>query len=401
MCAAPGTAQSEIVEAILPPSHILQLPPEEIYIAFEEGRCNVIISEIWDLVMVLIQKDTFGTDHSVGKELTRESRSIVTRDDDPGWSDFVNWILQSLFEAEKQGITQDSAGDFKSTSIFGEEYANVFKNVIGAAGNYGEIYDRRLASALPRSGMNLINTNHTSGILRIPSFDGVSDNGREPFRGGDLDRIARKGYLVCGITGTQPGFAEFDSSTNVWSGLDVDYCLAVASSIFSDSLTNESVRYIEFEDADVAFEALADGSVNVLCGQRVTLGADISGYGAGEGAAFSLPYFYHEVDHNRALAVRQTDPQWSSFVYWTVACTIYAEVENITQQSSNEMPEVMLFGSLYRRMFRDAILAVGNYGEMYGRHLESLIPRNGLNLLNIDEPVGPQLYPLPFDESSQ
>ena len=97
----------------------------------------------------------------------------------------------------------------------------------------------------------------------------------------------------------------------------------------------------------------------------------------------------------RALASRQEDNQWSSFVYWTVACTIYAEERQISQASSNHMPVVKLFGENHARMLRDAIAAVGNYGEIYTRNLEKHIPRRGLNKLNADQ-IGQQLRAIAF-----
>ena len=109
-------------------------------------------------------------------------------------------------------------------------------------------------------------------------------------------------------------------------------------------------------------------------------------------------YWRRSFGSTRALATRQFDPQWSSFVYWVVSSTIYAEKEKITQSSSNAMPDVKLFGSTFRRTFRDAILAVGNYEEMYARNVEAIIPRSGFNLLSTEEDVGPQHFPFPFND---
>lgn len=397
VCTGPGTTHTEFVKSRLPSAHILVISATETILAFNEGRCNVIFGEVWALALAMIKQDVFGTGNIVGKDLTYEGLSIVTRDDDVEWSEMVNWILQSLFEAEKLGITQDSADAFKTTSAFGPAHENIFRNGIGAAGNYGEIYNRHLGSLLPRSGMLLLNTNRTSGILWAPGIvSDATNTGPEPIPGGELERISRKEYLTCGIADARPGFAEFNTTIGEWSGLDVDICRAVGSSIFFGLTGDEKVRFVEIEDEEDGFGSLTDRSVDILCGQRVTLGADVTGYQSAEGAAFSLPYFYGQADDNRALAVRQSDAQWSSFVYWVVACTIYAEVENILQ--ANEMPMTNVFGARYRRMFRDAILAAGNYGEMYHRNLESLVPRSGLNLLNVD-PVGPQIFPLPFDEN--
>jgi hypothetical protein len=54
------------------------------------------------------------------------------------------------------------------------------------------------------------------------------------------------------------------------------------------------------------------------------------------------------------------------------------------------MPAVNLYGSNFTSMLRDAIMYVGNYGEIYSRNLEAFIPRRGLNMLNIEK-IGQQL----------
>ena len=92
-----------------------------------------------------------------------------------------------------------------------------------------------------------------------------------------------------------------------------------------------------------------------------------------------------------ALATREDDFQWSAFAYWIVTATFSAEEENITQSTSNKMPLVNLFGPDHSRMFRDAIVATGNYGEIYARSMQSFVPRSGRNLLN-DNSMGPQFY---------
>jgi hypothetical protein len=91
-----------------------------------------------------------------------------------------------------------------------------------------------------------------------------------------------------------------------------------------------------------------------------------------------------------------------------VACTIYAEELQITQRSSSRrnssndgddgsiaMPLVKLYGNNYTRMLRDAILHVGNYGEIYCRNLQAHIPRYGLNMLSSDK-IGRQLRSISF-----
>jgi len=44
-------------------------------------------------------------------------------------------------------------------------------------------------------------------------------------------------------------------------------------------------------------------------------------------------------------------------------------------------------------MMRNIINAVGNYGDIYDRNIDTLGPRDGLNMLNSGN--GPQFYPFP------
>ena len=84
------------------------------------------------------------------------------------------------------------------------------------------------------------------------------------------------------------------------------------------------------------------------------------------------------LDDNLCMVTRQDDPQWSSYVYWLVASTFYAEEMGITQRLSNKMPLVEIFGTNFLRALRDPILEWGNYNELYERNVQPLIPRSGL-----------------------
>mmetsp|Transcript_2794 Transcript_2794/g.4088 ORF Transcript_2794/g.4088 Transcript_2794/m.4088 type:complete len:121 (+) Transcript_2794:11-373(+) len=92
-----------------------------------------------------------------------------------------------------------------------------------------------------------------------------------------------------------------------------------------------------------------------------------------------------------ALVTREDDPQWSDFVFWVVMGTFIAEDKLIAKEIFGDMVDVFAFGSNFKGMHRHAISAVGNYGEIYSRSVESIVPRKGRNLLNTN-PFGPQLY---------
>ena len=112
-----------------------------------------------------------------------------------------------------------------------------------------------------------------------------------------------------------------------------------------------------------------------------------------------------------APAVLQGDPQWTDIVSWTVYGLMNAEEYGITQENVGTFAESTdpnirrLLGiegelgaglSLENDFMVDVITAVGNYGEIYNRHLGPDTPINiprGQNALYTD---GGLIYGIPF-----
>src|SRR5690554_2266311 len=74
-----------------------------------------------------------------------------------------------------------------------------------------------------------------------------------------LDTVMERGYVQCGVTEGVPGFSNPDENNN-WTGLEVDYCRAVAAAIFDDP---EAVRYTPLTTA-TRFESLSNGNIDIL-----------------------------------------------------------------------------------------------------------------------------------------
>ncbi len=74
-----------------------------------------------------------------------------------------------------------------------------------------------------------------------------------------LDTVLSRGSLICGVNGQLPGFS-FVGSNGEYSGLDADYCRALAAALFDDPTK------IEFRNlsAQERFTALASGEIDVL-----------------------------------------------------------------------------------------------------------------------------------------
>lgn len=74
-----------------------------------------------------------------------------------------------------------------------------------------------------------------------------------------LDDVMERGYVQCGVTEGVPGFSNPDENNN-WTGLEVDYCRAVAAAIFDDP---DAVRYTPLTTA-TRFESLSNGNIDIL-----------------------------------------------------------------------------------------------------------------------------------------
>lgn len=74
-----------------------------------------------------------------------------------------------------------------------------------------------------------------------------------------LDAVKGKGFIQCGVSQGLPGFSNPDDQGN-WTGLDVDYCRAMAAAVFNDP---EAVKFTPLS-AKVRFTALTSGEIDVL-----------------------------------------------------------------------------------------------------------------------------------------
>jgi general L-amino acid transport system substrate-binding protein len=80
-----------------------------------------------------------------------------------------------------------------------------------------------------------------------------------PASAGTLANVQAKGFLQCGVNTGLAGFAIAESS-GTWTGIDVDYCKAIAAAVFGDP---SKVKYTPL-DAKERFTALQSGEVDVL-----------------------------------------------------------------------------------------------------------------------------------------
>ncbi|MCV6548015.1 MAG: amino acid ABC transporter substrate-binding protein [Cohaesibacter sp.] len=74
-----------------------------------------------------------------------------------------------------------------------------------------------------------------------------------------LDDVKGKGDVTCGVSQGLPGFSNPDAQGN-WTGLDVDFCKAVAAAVFGDA---DKAKFAPLS-AKERFTALQSGEIDVL-----------------------------------------------------------------------------------------------------------------------------------------
>src|SRR5215216_5256883 len=103
-----------------------------------------------------------------------------------------------------------------------------------------------------------------------------------------LNAIKSRGMLNCGANGTLGGFGLPDAQGN-WTGLDVDFCRALAAAIFNDPT---KVKFVPLTARD-RFTALQSGDVDVLArnttwtsSRDTSLGLNFTGINYYDGQGF-------------------------------------------------------------------------------------------------------------------
>ncbi|MCZ0737366.1 amino acid ABC transporter substrate-binding protein [Phreatobacter sp. AB_2022a] len=103
-----------------------------------------------------------------------------------------------------------------------------------------------------------------------------------------LDAIRARGHLECGVHLGLPGFS-FANDKGEWSGLDVDYCRALAAAVLGDA---NKVRFTP-TSVQQRWPVLQSGQVDVLSrnttitySRNVTLGVNFQGINFYEGQTF-------------------------------------------------------------------------------------------------------------------
>ena len=76
---------------------------------------------------------------------------------------------------------------------------------------------------------------------------------------GTLEDVKQKGFVQCGVSQGLIGFSNPDEQNN-WTGMDVDFCRAVAAAVFNDP---QKVKFTPL-NAKERFTALQSGEIDIL-----------------------------------------------------------------------------------------------------------------------------------------
>jgi general L-amino acid transport system substrate-binding protein len=101
------------------------------------------------------------------------------------------------------------------------------------------------------------------GLLSL--FFNVNTVNAQTISSPTINQIKARDQLICGIHTDLPGFASL-SSQGEWTGLDIDYCKAIAAAVLGDS---KKVKYIPLNISQ-RFTALQNREIDVLA-RNITL----------------------------------------------------------------------------------------------------------------------------------
>ena len=95
-----------------------------------------------------------------------------------------------------------------------------------------------------------------------------------------------------------------------------------------------------------------------------------------------------------AALTSQDDRVWSKIVWWVFNELAQAEELGIMKATASSVASTDVFGEQFCLMFQNAVGANGNFGEIYNKNLEDVLPRgNGMNRINKNSGM---IYSFPF-----
>ncbi len=186
---------------------------------------------------------------------------------------------------------------------------------------------------------------------------------------GRLDAIRARGHLVCGVAYEDPGFA-LRQPDGHFEGLEIDLCRALAAAVLGSA---DKVRFMAL---DTVHEFLAEPRMDLVF-HRLSWALTREAPGQ---LAFGPVYFFEAGTQNRleplAPLLRSGDEGLARTVRWVVQALLEAELLGINSTRARQMPATPWPGAetgmaldLPADWALRMVAQVGNYAEIYDRHL--------------------------------
>ena len=152
------------------------------------GACDVYTTDISGLAATRATFEAPG-DHIILPEVvSKEPLGPAVRHGDNDWADIVRWTLNAMIAAEELGITSANVAELAAAPTSNPEINRLLgtegelgammglpndwaAKVIGAVGNYGEVFERNIGEATPVGLARGLNAQWTQGgLLYSPPF---------------------------------------------------------------------------------------------------------------------------------------------------------------------------------------------------------------------------------------
>lgn len=156
----------------------------DLAVAYQAGLCQAVSASGRQLQAIRRALPDPSVHRILPERISKELMGPVVRQGDPQWFGIVSWTLYALVNAEELGLTSLNLESLRTTRtaairrILGEEgdfgsalglSPNFMADVIGAVGNYAELYDRHFG---PQTGAALLRGQNAlwsnGGLLYAP-----------------------------------------------------------------------------------------------------------------------------------------------------------------------------------------------------------------------------------------
>ena len=155
---------------------------DEVVAAYDAGRCDTYTTDKSGLAAQRTKMSNPDEHKVLPETISKEPLGPVVRQGDAVWEDIVRWSLNVMIEAEEYGVNSSNASSLKDSenpqikrlvgsegelgSAFGLDNEWSLR-IIEQVGNYGEIYEKHIASTgiMPDRGPNELWTK--GGILYV------------------------------------------------------------------------------------------------------------------------------------------------------------------------------------------------------------------------------------------